>query len=208
MKTMLKVLSLAAILAASAPLALADPIDATISAGGVATYSVNSGGTTAQFNFVNPGEFEGFGSQGTTVDPYFTQGDLITFTTGPFTIGPVNSTVNLGGFQIATATNDGEILTYFINSYTVTALNAGGALVNGTGFFTETCAASPCGAGDVNYDQTNAIFSLSVSTSGSVAFGATADTPVTPTVPEPGSLMLLGTGLLTAVGVARRKFKA
>jgi len=192
---------------------MADPIVATVHAGGDATYALNSGGTTAQFNFVNPGEFLGIPSlvsQGATVDPYFAQPDTITFTTGPFTIGPVNSTTNLGGFEIATATHDGETLTYYIDNYTVTALDANGALVMGTGFFTETCAASPCGAGDVNYDQTDATFSLSVNKTGNATFGATADSTLPiinngGAVPEPSSLALLATGLCGVGGFMRRR---
>ena len=97
-----------------------------------------------------------------------------------------------GGVDIFSTTEAGETLTYFITGEsTLAGTNSTALNLSGTGYFTETCAASPCGVNDVNYAPTVANFTLTASTTNGSVFeiGGTAAT-LAPT-PEPSSLVLL-----------------
>jgi hypothetical protein len=156
---------------------------------------------------------------GTTIAPYFnTSGYPMTFNSAanPFhyatTVGATltlpGSTATTGGVQVFQIIENGETLTYYVTSDTTQQLTGTPTSLpellglTGTGYFTET--------GVVNYDTTPASFTISASTvDGAVfSFGGTAATVPGTVTPEPSSLLLLGTGLLSAAGVVTRKGRA
>ncbi len=160
-------------IAAFAGSAYATPIGGTLDINGI-----ESAHTATSITFVNPAGID------------VSSGDFneVGLCVGCVTMGSPFSTGSALPFQLFTATNNGNTVTFHVTSDTFTALALGGLQITGTGIVSLT-----------GFDDTLAEFSLTVPHSGRASFDLF-------TAPEPGSLALFGAALLgCALFLGRRR---
>jgi hypothetical protein len=185
MRTFTKLLALGAALAISTSLAYAD----TLGTGAIGVGPAPDGQAIIHWT-----------STGLYYNPF---GDAVVNEAQGSLASFLGENVGVNGFNFSSVsaatpvevyfTNNGvDTLDYFLTSLTVVTDTSSLLILEGSGYFTDT-----------GYTNTDANLELTASANGVTNYETTSD--ITPT-PEPGSLMLLGTGLLGAAGIARRKF--
>ena len=186
MKNLGKLALLGAVIAASAQFASAAsiPVTGSLSVVGFGITPTSTGATFSGSGFAGSGT----GSLAAANGDIVTLPSTFTFASPDVTLFLANGIGNSASFTIT-----GPVIV-------TTAAGMGGTTiydVTGTGNFNESVFLGP------TYSQTSGTFDLSYSSSGgSTAFEITSNVAA---APEPNSLMLLGTGLLSGAGMLIRK---
>lgn len=118
--------------------------------------------------------------------------------------GFLGDSVSVNGFNFASVSaatpvgiystyNGVDYLAYYLTSLDVVLDNSSTLVLMGSGYFFDSSLNS----------LTDANLEITASSNGVSNYETTSSITATP---EPGSLMLLGTGLLSAAGIARKKF--
>jgi hypothetical protein len=193
---------------------------AILSALVVGTASFANAATISQISIIGSNNFTISGSSGTITflnpaiiggtptgnfAPTFTSGNLVTMFPGftgalPFALGfqTVQSRIGVPSVLAMQTIEGGVTLDFFLTDYSVAQSTGACGIVclniTGDGFYTETGFPQMPGAFTFTTQATDAVGDTNVTFSGTGY-----------ETPEPASLMLLGTGMLGVVGIARRK---
>jgi hypothetical protein len=198
-----RLIALSVLAVGSVAVAHADPISGFFSATGTDTF------TTSSITFDSA---QVSGAIGGTFATYLTDGNAITFAPGslPYSNGMNTAPPNTTLFS---TTENGETFTFIIADYSAQYINNGTngctlgstcLIATGDGMFTGSGVFSGT-SGAAVFNFTSQYVPNQPLTS-ITSFSASSSAVAPPTVPEPASLALVGSGILAIAGFARRKF--